>query len=141
MKIRKYYLLFPLLLLTTVLVSCRKDSSENRVPYVYVNIQLYPNSLDFIPVSGWVYSTGGNRGIVIYRMTEDQFFAFDRTCPYDPENLAARIRVETTGISVIDTICGSRFLLTDGIPFAGPSRSPLLQYRTSYDGEQLFIFN
>lgn len=141
MKIRIYYLLILSLSLTLFFVSCRKDSEESRVPYVYVNFQIYPNSLDYIPISGWTYSTGGNRGIIIYRMTEDQFFAYDRTCPHDPENLNARVIIESTGISVIDTVCGSRFLLTDGIPFAGPSRSKLLEYKTSYDGNVLSIFN
>lgn len=141
MKIRKNHLLVLLFLLNMLFVSCRKDSEDSRVPYVYVNFQLYPNSLDFIPVSGWVYSTGGNRGIVIYRMTDDQFFAYDRTCPHDPENLSARVRVESSGMSVIDTVCGSRFTLTDGYPFDGPSKYPLLQYRTSFDGEILYIFN
>jgi len=141
MKLRISYLLFPLVLLSIFLVSCRKDSATSRVPYVYVNILLYPNSLDFIPVSGWTYVNGGNRGIVVYRMTEEQFFAYDRTCPHDPENLAARVLIESSGITVVDTVCGSRFLLTDGYPFAGPSKSPLLQYRTSYDGNLLNIFN
>lgn len=129
--------------LSIFLVSCRKDSPQNRVPYVPVNIQLYPNSLDFIPVSGWVYVSGGNRGLVVYRMSEIEFFAYDRTCPYDPENLAARVRMEPSDITVVDTICGSKFILTTGYPFAGPSKSPLLQYETFYDsGNQiLYISN
>ena len=141
MKIRIFYFLFPLIFISVLFVSCRKDSSENRVPYVPVDIQLYLNSLDYIPVGGWTYVTGGNRGIVVYRMTEVDFMAYDRTCPYDPENLAAKVIMEATGTTVIDTICGSRFWLNDGIPFAGPSRSPLLQYNTNYDGTYLYIFN
>jgi nitrite reductase/ring-hydroxylating ferredoxin subunit len=141
MKYRIFYLFLVLVTLNLLLGSCRKDNVTNRVPYVYVNFLLYPNSLDYIPTGGWVYSTGGYRGIVIYRMTEDQFFAYDRCCPYDPENIHARVIIESTGITVVDTVCGSRFLLTDGYPFKGPSRSPLLQYRTSFDGERLSIFN
>ena len=103
---------------------------------------IYPNSLDFIPVSGSIYvNNAGNRGLVVYRMSENEFMAFDRTCPYDPENLLARVVLEPSGISVKDPVCGSKFLLTDGFPYEGPSKSPLLQYRTSYNGEQLYIFN
>ncbi|HEX7411951.1 MAG TPA: hypothetical protein VF298_07415 [Bacteroidales bacterium] len=141
MKFRISFLLFPLVFLYIFLVSCRKDSASSRVPYVYVNIQLYPNSIDFIPTSGWVYVTGGNRGIIVYRMTENEFFAYDRTCPYDPENLAARVRIDPSGVIVVDTVCGSKYILTTGYPISGPSKSPLLQYRTSYDGEVLYISN
>lgn len=143
MKLRIIYLFFLLISLCISLDSCRKDSPQNRVPYVPVNIQIYPNSLDYIPISGWVYITGGNRGLVVYRMSEIEFFAYDRTCPYDPENLAARVRMEPSDISVVDTICGSKFILTTGYPFAGPSKSPLLQYKTYYDsGNQiLYISN
>ncbi len=122
--------------------ACRKDNAVSRVPYVYVNAVIYPNSLDFIPISGSIYVNNyGNRGIVVYRMEADVFFAYDRTCPYDPENPLARVVLEPSGISVKDPVCGSKFLLTDGFPYEGPSKSPLLQYRTTYNGEQLYISN
>jgi nitrite reductase/ring-hydroxylating ferredoxin subunit len=144
MKISISKLLFSLVIPCILLVSCRKDSGDSRVPYVSVNIQLYPNGLDYIALGDWVYITGGNRGIVVYRMTEDQFFAYDRTCPYDPEILAARVVAESPGsIIVIDAVCGSSFTLTDGYPYAGPSKFPLQQYKTIYDSgsQTLYISN
>jgi hypothetical protein len=121
--------------------SCRKDKQRPVIPYVYVSIQLYPNSLDYIPISGWVYSTGGYRGLIIYRMTENEFMVYERTCPYDPDKDCARVKVESSGITAIDSCCGSRYVLTDGSPIAGPSGYSLQQYSTSYDGNQLRIFN
>jgi len=130
-----------LLLLLIPLASCHKDKQTPVIPYVYVNIQLYPNTLDFIPVSGWVYVTGGYRGLIVYRMGSNEFMAYERTCPYDPEKDCARVQVESSGITAIDSCCGSRFVLTDGSPIKGPSGYPLQQYRTSYDGDLLRIFN
>lgn len=127
---------------TVFFAACRKDSGVSRVPYVYVNEVIYPNGINFIPISGSIYiHNKGNRGIVVYRMEADVFFAYDRTCPYDPENLLAKVNIEPSGITVVDPVCGSKFLLTDGFPFKGPSKYPLLQYRTNYNGEQLYIFN
>jgi nitrite reductase/ring-hydroxylating ferredoxin subunit len=142
MNSRSIKLLFPLVLLV-VLAACHKDKQSPTIPYVYVNITLYPNTLtsDYIPVSGWVYSTGGYRGLIIYRMTENEFMAYERTCPYDPDKATSRVEVESSGITAVDSCCGSRYILTDGSPIKGPSGYPLQQYRTSYDGEHLRIFN
>jgi nitrite reductase/ring-hydroxylating ferredoxin subunit len=123
------------------IVSCRKDNQKPEIPYVVVNIQLYPNSLDYIPVSGWVYVSGGYRGLIVYRMTDNEFMAYERTCPYDPDKDCARVEVESSDITAVDSCCGSQYILTDGSPIRGPSGYSLQQYRTSYDGNQLRIFN
>jgi nitrite reductase/ring-hydroxylating ferredoxin subunit len=133
--------LFLLLLLINPLASCRKDKQSPVITYINVNISLYPNTLDYLPVSGWYYVSGGYRGLIVYRMTTDEFMAYERTCPYDPDNASARVQVESSGITAVDSTCGSRFVLTDGTPIKGPSGYPLQQYRTSYDGNQLRIFN
>jgi nitrite reductase/ring-hydroxylating ferredoxin subunit len=125
------------------IASCRKDDQRPIIPYVYVNITLYPDLLtnEYIPVSGWVYVTGGYRGIIVYRMTSNEFMAYERTCPYDPDKDCARVEVESSNITAVDSCCGSQYILTDGSPIRGPSGYSLEQYRTSYDGNQLRIFN
>jgi nitrite reductase/ring-hydroxylating ferredoxin subunit len=133
--------LFVTLLVLIPAFSCKKDKEKPVIPYVYVNIQLYPNTLDYIPISGWVYVTGGYRGLIVYRMTEGEFLAFERTCPYDPDRACARVQVETSGITAVDSCCGSQYILTDGSPIKGPSVYSLQQYQTSYNGDQLRIYN
>lgn len=131
----------PAILVFFFVVSCRKDKQKPEIPYVVVNIQLYPNTLDYISVSGWVYVTGGYRGLIVYRMTDNDFMAYERTCPYDPDKDCARVEVESSNITAVDSCCGSQYILTDGSPIRGPSGYSLQQYQTSYDGNQLRIFN
>ena len=130
------------LILTIVLFafSCKKDK-QPAIPYVFVNEILYPNSLDFINVSGYKYINAGYRGIVIYRLSNEEFRVYERCCPYDPEKANAKIIVEANNITAIDTVCKSRFSLVDGVPFQGPSRYSLMTYNYSYDGEKLLIYN
>lgn len=137
----RFVKLLIILLLIIPLSSCKKDKQTPVIPYVYVNLQLYPNNLDYIPVSGSVYVTGGYRGLIVYRMNTDEFLAYERCCPYDPDKDCARVQVEKSGITAVDSCCGSRYILTDGSPIQGPSGYSLQQYRTSYDGNQLRIFN
>jgi nitrite reductase/ring-hydroxylating ferredoxin subunit len=94
-------------------------------------------------VGGWVYLTAEqpSRGIIVYRFSMDEFRAYERTCPYDPDHAAARVEVEATDVTAVDSLCGSKFLLTDGQPFKGPATLPLKQYQTYYDGNTLHIYN
>jgi nitrite reductase/ring-hydroxylating ferredoxin subunit len=140
MKYRLVVFIFSLLSVVSI-YSCRKDKQSPDIPYVSVNIQLYPNTLDYIPVSGWVYVSGGNRGLIVYRLTSNEFMAYERTCPYDAQKENAKVQMESSGIIAVDSCCGSRYVLTDGSPIQGPSGYPLQQYQTSYDGNELRIFN
>lgn len=125
---------------------CKGKDHYPEIPYVPVNIFIDPNSTMYIElnaVGGWVYLTADapSRGIIVYRLSQDEFMAYERICPYDPDIINARVEVEHSGVTAIDSLCGSRFILTDGQPFKGPATLPLKQYRTAYDGNTLHIFN
>lgn len=121
---------------------CDKENEAHNIPYIYVNFEIYPNTLDFIPETGYIYVTGGYKGIIIYRPFSDQFLAYERACPHDPLVEGARVQVESSGIIAVDSVCGSRFFLTDGSPIKGsPASRSLKQYRTSYDGNVLRVSN
>jgi len=94
-------------------------------------------------VGGWVYLTADapSRGIIVYKLSQDEFKAYERICPYDPDMINARVQVEKSSVTGIDSLCGSRFILTDGQPFKGPATLPLKQYQTAYDGNTLHIYN
>ncbi len=141
-------LVFIIIALSGVIVlvsSCGKDNKDGVIPYVYVNFSIYPNSTEYIDlntVNNSVYLTGGNKGIIVFRKSADEFMAYDRTCPYDPDVKEAIIEVTQQGsLIAIDSCCGSKFLLTDGSPIKGPATLPLKQYHTAYDGDILHIFN
>lgn len=141
---RKSTTILSLCLLLLVSLSCDKDEDRDAIPYIYVNFDIYPNSLpsDFIPIGGYSYRTGGYKGIIIYRPQEDEFMAYERACPHDPLAEGARVYVESNSIIAVDSVCGSRFLLTDGSPLKeGPATIGLKQYRTHWDGYQLQVTN
>ncbi len=142
---------FTALIVVSLGLSCNKDKPCQDFPDTYINITLQPNTLDNIPIGGYVYVSANqpSRGLIVYRPFTDQFVAFERTCPYDPYECClngditqcAALVVEGTGITIIDSCCMSRYLMVDGSPFEGPSPCPLYQYLTYYDGTYLRIFN
>lgn len=137
------FILKPAVILITflTLISCGKDENKDLIPYVYVNFTIYPNTIDYIAIGQWVYFTGGYKGIIVYRPQSDEFMAYERACPHDPLTEGARVEVESSGLIAIDSVCGSQFILVDGSPINGPASIPLKQYRTSWDGYALTIFN
>jgi Rieske Fe-S protein len=138
------------LIVVLFIFSCNKNSGPD-IPQAYVNIFLHPNTIDYIPDGGWVYITSDppSRGIIVYRFLHDEFKAYERICTYDPYGCCTTssttgcsvLTVEPSGLTIIDTCCGSQFLITDGSPFSGPAHYSLKQYFTEYDGELLHIFN
>ncbi len=123
--------------------SCN-EKQHPFVPHEYVNLRLNISSTEYVELNspgGWVYLTGGYRGILVYRISSDEFVAYDRGCPYDPYEDCARIEMEEGGLTTIDKCCGSRFLIIDGSVLDGPAQAPLKRYRTSFDGDFLYITN
>lgn len=129
-----------LLLLLLVFPGCDNEKRP-LIPYVYVNLILYPDSMDYIPLGGYKYVNGGYRGLIVYRSTNSTFMVYERCCPYDPENTNAKVTVDPSGFTCIDSVCKSQYILHDGSPYKGPSSYLLMSYRYSYDGVVLQIFN
>lgn len=128
-----------LIVILMVLNGCKKTKEDyGSIPYANINITINPNSTMYYElnhIGGVVAITAPypSKGIIIYRLNSDEFFAYERSCPYDPLEKESIIEIEASKTTAIDKHCGSRFLLTDGSPFAGPAQRPLKPYRTYFD--------
>jgi len=144
MMLKKLFFSFTLFCVLFLFFTCKKKESGYGIPYVRVNFFIYPSDPQFNnlnAVGGWTYVTGGSRGILIYRKSNEEFMAFERHCPYNPDNACGRIEVNTSNIIAVDSCCGSQFLMTDGSVIKGPSAIPLLTYQTTFNGTELHVFN
>lgn len=142
-KIRN--IVFPLVLTFVLVVgSCDKQTPHETIPNVAVDIYIDINSTLYVQlntIGGWLYLTGGYKGILVYRVSEDEFVAYDRTCPYDPYVTDSRLEMDMGNLIVVDTVCKSKFVILDGSIIEGPATVPLKRYRTTFDGNILHIFN
>jgi hypothetical protein len=128
-----------------VISGCGKENvnpNQGLIPRVAVNFYIQPNTIDYIPPGSWKsYDEEGHRGILIYRLDQTTFMTYERTCPYDPQEECARVEVDLTTLTLIDSCCMSRFNILDGMPVEGPSDRPLLQYFNDFDGNYLHIYS
>lgn len=135
--------------ITFVHLSCRKKEQpqqmkDHPVPSVPVQITIYPNDpLNFKiqGIGGWMYLNGGINGIVLYRKSQQEFVAIERTSTVYPENAGAKIKVLSDNFTCLDTVSGSKWQIIDGTVIQGPANWALRQYGTSFDGTVLRIAN
>ncbi len=134
-----------LFILFVVLNSCNKNKT-NPVPSIpfdiMINISL-PSYNNLNGVGGWCYVNGGSRGIIVYRRAIDEFVAFDRHSPADPDATCflPLFTDPDNFLQLNDTCNNAKFSLYDGSPIAN-STYGLRQYSTSFDGNtQLRIYN
>jgi nitrite reductase/ring-hydroxylating ferredoxin subunit len=132
--------------LATVLFACKKktDTQQPEIPYVTVNFSINPNSTQYLElnhIGGSVPVTGGYRGIIIYRVSETEFKAYERACAYDPTADSAQVRMDVSGLTMTCPKCKSKYIILDGSPYGGPTQWSLKQYRTNYDGTYLYVSN
>jgi hypothetical protein len=134
-----------LLVLPFSLILCLgcRDRNNNRVPEVPVNIAINIYQPDFFNLtvpSGWVYITGGSRGIIVFRKSTTEFVALERHSPYQPEDNCAVI-VNEDNVIVSDPCSDSQWLIMDGTIVQGPTAFALETYQTSFSDPILYITN
>ena len=145
MKTKKSYsyTLFLSILVMALFYACKKENN-NGVPIVPVDIYIYTSNPSFInlnAVGGWVYITGGARGILVYRKSISEFMAYDRNCTYNSNDPCAIVYVDSSNIIATDTCCNSMFSMVDGTVLQAPAGLPLKTYYTTFDGNVLHIYN
>jgi hypothetical protein len=134
--------------LLLLFVSCRKKKDEpvvnHPVPSVPVEINIYPNDpLNFRiqGIGGWMYFPGGLKGLIIYRKSNEEFVAIERTSSQLPGDDKAVVMVHSDNFTLRDTVSGSEWRIFDGAVTKGPAEWALRLYGTSYDGNQLRVRN
>lgn len=141
MKIR--IILFFSLIVT--LIACNKNKTQPvpNIPFdITIDINL-PSYNALIGVGGWAYVSGGSRGIIVYRKSIDEFVAFDRHSPADPEGVCPEPLYPDPDnfLTLIDSCNSAKFSLYDGSVIEN-SDYGLRQYQTQYNGSDLVrIYN
>jgi nitrite reductase/ring-hydroxylating ferredoxin subunit len=142
MRFTKPLVLFFLLLFAGE--GCKKSSSTcTGVPVTAVNFSIDLSYVSYNALTvpgGYVIVSGGyaNNGVLIYRFTSSQFFAYDCTCPYDgTTNSKAIVTVQKTAQTATCPVCGSVFILSSGGVSHGPATCGLKPYTATYDGTSL----
>ena len=137
---------FTIILVSSLLLlgGCEDDFEDVPLlpadfPDVVINLSL-PAYDDLQFDRGFVViPDAGIRGIIVYRQSASEYTAFELNCSFQSNSASANVEVDPSGLSLVDRSCSSRFSVTNGVPIAGPARSPLRIYVSRLDGRILTV--
>jgi hypothetical protein len=137
----KRFTVFLFLSFAGLMPACRKEAQF--IPVVPVNFSIdltLPAYFDLTVPTGWIYVSGGSRGIIIYRKSESEFIALDRHSTYNVED-NCQVVVSDDNIVIEDPCSDSEWIIIDGSVQSGPASLPLQQYNTQYSPPFLYVYN
>lgn len=132
------------ILLLFVLLSVTCGKNRTPIPNVLVDITINinnPGYIDLTATGGYMYLSGGSRGLIVFRKSPDEFAAYDRHCPYEAENSCGIMSVQSDNVNMKCACCETTFSLYDGTLQNGPATNPAKTYGTTFDGINLHIYN
>ena len=138
----KKFLMYMVVLVAVA--GCQPDLEDDAIPWqpfdvVYLNLNL-PAYLDLMRVGGYTYlDDPGVRGIVVYRQSASNYFAYERNCSFQPNTACATVEVHVSTLYMFCACCSSSFDFNTGLPTGGPAWRPLRRYETSLSGSTLTI--
>lgn len=160
--------LFHILLLVFTLMlavqGCKEYPQNPIAPTTPFNFSIYPNSSmyqELNTISGWIYLTSEvestSRGIIVYRQSDNEFLAYDRLPPNEPDactdSHGNTTRLVVDFPFVVDRCNNAYYNILNGqiivaepdmipsFPIDGTTIFPLIQYHTTYDGNKLTVYN
>ncbi|MDO5341278.1 MAG: hypothetical protein Q4F69_02340 [Bacteroidia bacterium] len=133
-------------IMSGLFASCNSRPENPYEPDIDINFTINPNSMEYFDlniVSGWMYvmSRYPSRGIIIYRYSQDEFRAYERMPPNDPNACGEENRLYVDPPFVIDSCLGYKYSILDGGLIEGGPGYNLIQYYTQYDGTMLRVYN
>lgn len=145
-----YYVILTVLVVFLMAVSCKKKKSTQAatpypIPSIPVSVTIYPNdptNFKLQAIGGWIYyQSAGINGLVVYRKSQTEFVALERTSPENPDVPASAVKVQSDNFTLKDTIKNATWQIVDGAVMNSSAAWPLRLYGTSYDGNALLIRN
>lgn len=133
------------ILVLLVFLGCKKYNN-NPVPNIPTDITIdinLPSYNALTGVSGWAFVAGGSKGIIVYRRSIDEFIAFDRHSPADPNGTCQLPLTPSPDnfLTLVDSCNQATFSLYDGSPQSN-SEYGLRVFQTTWNGtSSLRIYN
>ena len=131
-----------LIIILLLFIHCG-DSNE-YIQNVYVDIEIdlsLPEFSNLNTVGNSMFLEGGNKGIIIYSLSNYEYKIYDRNCSYEPSLSCSYIDSINSTIAFCGC-CSSAFLLDqNGTAANSPAILPLKQYNYSLNNTILNIYN
>lgn len=149
---KKCCFIFLFLLTAMLFHGCIHAIENPNYPNAVINFTIYPNTLhefELNTVGGYKYYTSDpqstSRGIIVCRITMEEFRAYDRLPPNNPnaccDSLGNCSRLVVEGLNIVDHCNDITYNIINGSILEGDGVYDLIQYHAVYNGTELHIYN
>lgn len=130
-----------------VFPSCNSRPENPNEPKVDIDFTISISSVNdysnLSVVSGWMYVSARepSRGIILYRYSQDEIKAYERTPPNSPDACGKPNALAVEYPFVVDGCTDYKYNILDGSIVEGGDGYPMIQYYTQFDGTNLRVYN
>jgi hypothetical protein len=131
---------------------CAKNSATELIQTGPVNITIDLNLPEYNQLrfpGEFMFFEGGIKGVLVIHDFDDTWYAFERTCAFEPTNICSKLQIDTQGFAIrcgeiklnkYEPCCTSTYTWS-GFPSGGPAQGPLARYNISRLGNTVSIYN
>ncbi len=140
------------LLSSVVFNGCQRMPENPNYPNAIIDFTINLNQTSYYDlrfVSGFTYLTSDplstSRGIIVYRLSQEEFRAYDRLPPNKPnaccddDGNCTRLVVDFP--FVVDNCNDIKYNIINGDIFEGDGIYPLIQYHADFNGVEVHVYN
>lgn len=131
------------ILLTITCISCSKDP-QHRIPEVYVDFRISEVDFNKNARQGLLVvnpqPNAGVAGLIIYRLPDNSYIAYDRCSSVNPSERCAVIP-DSSNQLLEDPCSGAKFSIFDGSAVKAPATRPLKQYQVVLSSFNIMVRN
>ena len=132
--------------------SCNKKNRPETIITGPVNLNIdlnLPSYQHLSNVGTYAYFAGGVKGVIVIHDFDDQWYAFERTCAWQPlttcaiiwgDSINLQLRCGTFSGKNFTSCCESLFTFS-GFPSKGPAVGRLATYKISKTGNLVSVYN
>lgn len=132
--------------------SCNKKARPEQIPTGPVNLSIdlnLPSNQKLLTIGNYAYFQGGVKGILVVHDFDDQWYAFERTCAWEPLNTCSVIWADSVNLNIkcgaylgnTFTKCCESLFSFNGFPSKGPAIGRLAQYQIQRSANLLYVYN
>lgn len=158
MKKRLFFLKMALIILLVhgilgVSVGCNpSNQTTEKIPTGPVNLNIDLNLSSYMNLANpgtYMYFEGGVKGVVVIHDYDDNWYAFERGCAFQPLDACAKVWIDSISIQIrcgtptstgFQNCCDSKYSF-NGFPLQGPAKGRLARYQIQKTANIVSVYN
>lgn len=128
------------------------NQTTEKIPTGPVNLMIDLNLSSYMNLANpgtYMYFDGGVKGVVVIHDYDDNWYAFERGCAFQPLDACAKVWVDSIAIQIqcgtptstgFQTCCNSKYSF-NGFPLQGPTKGRLARYQIQKTANIINVYN